>query len=177
MSRSVGSVFIAANSYTHTASAGLEVLHLADKAIEDYVRLFYSLRFDVRAHWNDTAEELRENLREFLDTFKKGGQAAGKYAVFVFVGHGGENDVLYAEDGNTISTEEIVKSFTTELPENVLKMFFIDSCRGDGVVSGVPYSPDQQNCLLARSTLPYQEAWTQTNYGELYAPKLSLIMD
>ena len=177
MSQFVGSVFIAANSYTHTANLGLAALPRADKAIDDYVRLFYSLRFYVHARWNDTAEELEKNLREFLDTFKKGGRAAGKYAVFVFVGHGGEGDVLYAEDGKTISTEKIVKYFTAELPENVLKLFFIDSCRGAGVVSGVPYSPAEQNCLLARSTLPYQKAWTQTTYGELYAPKLLLIID
>ena len=164
----VGAVFIAANSYRYAASNGLlEALPRADKAVGDFVRMFYSLRFYLDACWDLTAEQFRKRLKEFLETFKILKETAGKYAVFVFVGHGGEGDVLYAEDGKTISTEEIVKSFTAELPEKVFKMYFIDSCRGVGVESGVPYSPAEQNCLLARSTLPYHKAWTQTTYGEL----------
>ena len=168
----VGSVFIAANSYRRAAGNGLEVLPRVDEAIGDFVSTFYSLRFYVKACCDCTTDEFRSLLREFLEAFKRGGRTSGKYAVFVFVGHGGEGDVLYTEDGKTISTEEVVKSFTAELPKTVLKMFFIDACRKDGDVSvALPYCPAEEICLLARSTLPYQKAWTQGSYGEALAPR------
>ena len=168
----VGSVFIAINSYRHTAGNGLEVLPRVDEAIGGFVSTFYSLRFRVEAYWDCRTDQFRDKLKEFLVAFKRGGRTSGKYAVFVFVGHGGERDILYAEDGKTISTEEVVKSFTAELPKTVLKMFFIDACRRDGDVSvALPYCPAEDKCLLARSTLPYQKAWTQGTYGELYATR------
>ena len=169
----VGSVFIASNSYRHAAGNGLKVLPRVDEAIVDFVTAFHSLRFYVEAWWDCTADQFRGKLKEFLKAFKSGERTSGKYAVFVFVGHGGEGDVLYTEDGKTISTEEVVKGFTAELPKTVLKMFFIDACRGDGDVSvALPYCPAEEICLLARSTLPYQKAWTQGTYGELYATRL-----
>ena len=175
----LGSVFIAANSYRLAAREGLdfEVLLRADEAIDDFVNTFYSLRFNVDGCWDSTAELLEVRLQQFFEAFNSGKRASGKFAVFVFVGHGGDSDVLYAENGKTISTEKIVKYFTAELPKRVFKMFFIDACRGDGVKSGVrPYCPVEENCLFARSTLPYQKAWPQGTYGELCAPKLKLII-
>ena len=174
----MGSVFIAANSYrTRLASSqGLEVLPRVDEAVGDFVSTFYSLRFKVTAWWDLTADQFREKLKEFIAKFKRGGRTSGKYAVFVFVGHGGDGDVLYMEDGKTVTTEEVVKSFDAELPKTVLKMFFIDACRKAEEKSvALPYCPAEALCLLARSTLPYQKAWTKDNYGNFFVARCYII--
>ena len=167
----VGSVFIAANSYRErlATSQGLEVLPRVDEAIQDFVSAFYSLRFKVTACWDHTADQFKENLKTFLAEFKSGGRTSGKYAVFVFVGHGGDGDVLCMEDGKTVTTEAVVKSFAAELPKTVLKTFFIDACRKAEEKSvALLYCPAEVLCLLARSTLPYQKAWTKDNYGNFF---------
>ena len=171
----VGSAFIAINSYRRAASQGLEVLPRVDEAIRDFVSTFYSLRFKIEARWDCTTDQFRDRLKEFLEGFKRGGRTSGKYAVFVFVGHGGDGDVLYMEDGKTFTTEEVVKSFAAELPKTVLKMFFIDACRKTGEESAAsPYCPAEEKCLLARSALPYQHAWTRDSYGEPPAPRCAI---
>ena len=168
----VGSVFIAINSYRRAASQGLEVLPRVDEAIRDFVSTFYSLMFKIEAGWDCTTGQFRDRLKEFFAEFKRGGLTSGKYAVFVFVGHGGDGDVLYMEDGKTVTTEEVVKRFAAELPKTVLKMFFIDACRKAGEESAaLPYCPAEAKCLLARSALPYQHAWTRDSYGEPPAPR------
>ena len=174
----VGSAFIAANSYRErlATSQGLEVLARVDEAIEDFVSTFYSLRFNVTACWDHTADQFEEKLKEFIAEFKRGGRTSGKYVVFVFVGHGGAGDVLYMEDGKTVTTEEIVKRFADKLPKTVLKMFFIDACRKAEENSvALPYCPAEALCLLARSTLPYQKAWTKDNYGNFFVARCYII--
>ena len=85
--------------------------------------------------------------------------------MFYFIGHGGDADVLFMEDGREVKTKDVVEGFAS-LPESMRKVFFIDACRGKGLKD--PYCPTLPNSLLVRSTLPYRKAHTGGTYGTYY---------
>ena len=152
-----GDAFLLVNSYT-TYVTNLQPLMRIDEAVKDFWDTFYALRIRPEIRWNLTREQLDQELR------LRGLKHNSKYVVFYFIGHGGDRDVLFMEDGGTVTTKEIVETFA-KLPKEVYKFFFIDACRGTGAGNNPPYCPTLENSLLARSTLPYQIAHTGDTYG------------
>ena len=93
--------------------------------------------------------------------------------VVVFSGHGDEGDTLECQDGETVSVSEMLKWFKPADAENVtlgnmVRMFFIDACRGrkkdygyptkcarahtnDKITSHIKY-PNDVDMLVAHST-------------------------
>ena len=152
-----GDAFLLVNSYT-TYVTNLQRLIRIDEAVKDFWDTFHALHFRPVIRWNLTREQLDQELR--LWDVKQN----SKYVVFYFIGHGGDGDVLFMEDGGTVTTKEIVETFA-QLPKEIYKFFFIDACRGTGAGNDPPYCPTLENSLLARSTLPYQIAHTGDTYG------------
>ena len=153
-----GDAFLLVNSYT-TYETNLQPLMRIDEAVKDFWDTFYTLHFRPEIRWNLTREQLVQELNgwDVKRTTKK-------YVVFYFIGHGRDGDVLFMEDGRTVTTKEIVETFA-QLPKEIYKFFFIDACRGTGAGNDPPYCPALENSLLARSTLPYQVTHTRDTYG------------
>ena len=152
-----GDAFLLVNSYT-TVQTNLQPLIRIDEAIKDFWDTFHALHIWPVVNCNLTREQLDQKLKVW-DVSR-----ATKYVVFYFIGHGGDGDVLFMEDGETITTKEIVEAFV-QLPKELYKFFFIDACRGAST-DVPPYCPALGNTLLARSTLPYQIAHTGDTYGK-----------
>ena len=152
-----GDAFLLVNSYT-TYKTCLQPLIRIDEAINDFWDTFHTLHFRPVVQWNLTKVQLAQKLKAW-DV-----KHTSKYVVFYFIGHGGDGDFLFMEDGGTVTTKEIVETFA-QLPKKVYKFFFIDACRGTGAGNDPPYCPALENSLLARSTLPYQVAHTGDTYG------------
>ena len=153
-----GDAFLLVNSYT-TYETNLQPLMRIDEAVKDFWDTFYTLRIQPVVHWNRTWEQLDHELEPWVVK-----RTTKKYVVFYFIGHGGDGDVLFMEDGGTVTTKEIVETFA-KLPKEVYKFFFIDACRGTRAGNDPPYCLTLENSLLARSTLPYQIAHTGDTYG------------
>ena len=155
-----GDAFLLVNSYT-TVRTTLQPLIRIDEAIKDFWDTFHALHIWPVVRWNLTRDELDQELKLWDLTH------ATKYVVFYFIGHGGDGDVLFMEDGGTVTTKDIVETFR-QLPKEISKFFFIDACRRtyEGVLpSDQAYCLALENSLLARSTLPYQVAYTGDTYG------------
>lgn len=160
----LGSAFLIVNSYEN--SPALECLPKIDEAAWDFWKTFYTLRFQPEIRCNRTRDELIGELLAFIQKVAAGGSA--KYVVFFFVGHGGAGDILFMQDGSTVTTEEIDDIFRY-LPSSIYRIFFIDACRGRDVEQGPGgYCPKYPNTILSRSTLPYHKAWTANTYGTEY---------
>ena len=152
-----GDAFLLVNSYT-TYETRLEPLIRIDEAIKDFWDTFHTLRIQPVVRWQLTREQLTQELISWIM------KCTTKYVVFYFIGHGGDGDVLFMEDGGTVTTKEIVETFA-RLPKEVYKFFFIDACRGTRAGKNEPYCLTLESSLLARSTLPYQVAHTGDTYG------------
>ena len=93
---------------------------------------------------------------------------------FIFCGHG-EEGVIVGQDGATVHLREIFKRFTTSsdlIP--LVKLFFIDACRGEYEDRGVWTArggevllenlvPSKGNMLITYSTLPQFPAYEVAN--------------
>ena len=158
-----GDAFLLVNSYT-TVRTNLEPLIQIDEAIRDFWETFHALHIWPVVRWNLTKDELGEALKLWDVTLSR---QATKFVVFYFIGHGGDGDVLFMEDGEPVTTEEIVANFHP-VPKEIYKFFFIDACRRTDECAQPldrAYCPSLENSLLARSTLPYQAAYTGGTYG------------
>ena len=171
-----GDAFLLVNSYT-TVRTNLQPLIRIDEAIEDFWDTFHALHIWPVVRWNLTKDELDQELKLWDLTH------ARNCVVFYFIGHGGDGDVLFMEDGGTVTTKDIVETFR-QLPKEISKFFFIDACRRTDecvLPSDQAYCPALEKSLLARSTLPYQAAYTGDAYGRPSgiphpAPYMSLVM-
>ena len=157
-----GDALLIVNSYT-TAQTNLQPLIRIDEAIKEFWDTFHALHIWPVINWNVTRNGLCEALRLWDVTH------ATRYVVFYFIGHGGDGDILFMEDGGTMKTEEIMdmEKFR-DLRKEISKFFFIDACRRTDEripPSDRAYCPALENSLLARSTLPYQAAYTGGTYG------------
>lgn len=158
-----GDAFLLVNSYT-TVPTSLQPLIQIDEAIRDFWETFHALHIWPVVRWNLTKDELYKALGLWDVTLSR---QATKFVVFYFIGHGGHGDVLFMEDGEPVTTEEIVAKFRP-LPKEIYKFFFIDACRRTdewAQPSDRAYCPSLENSLLARSALPYQAAYTGGTYG------------
>ena len=96
---------------------------------------------------------------------------------FIFCGHG-EEGVIVGQDGATVDLREIFKRFTSSsgnlhlIP--LVKLFFIDACRGENEDRGVWIArggevrleslvPSEGNMLITYSTLPHFQAYELAN--------------
>ena len=155
-SRCLGTAILFANSY-QKCPKNLDVLPKTDEAEKDFREAFHTLGFRTEVYRDLTRKEFYKKLDAVEEKL-----ANDKYVVFFFIGHGGDGDVLFMEDGREVETKEVVEGFAS-LPANTGKVFFIDACRGEGLKD--PYCPTLPNSFLARSTLPYRIAHTKGTYG------------
>ena len=104
-----------------------------------------------------------------------------KWIVFVFSGHGENDDMIVAQDGVNVRVQELVNLFQSQ-PSLIPKIFLFDACRGNettntvivprgsvdtnnGMVErgGKPLNtlklPEYCNILVAFSTLPRKKAY------------------
>ena len=154
-SRCLGTAILFANIYRIRPN-NLPVLPKVDEAEKDFRETFHALGFRTDVYRDLKMEEFYTKLADVKKLAKD------KYVVFFFIGHGGDGDVLFMEDGREVETKEVVEGFAS-LPANTGKVFFIDACRGEG--SKDTYCPKLPNSFLARSTLPHQIAHTKGTYG------------
>ena len=96
---------------------------------------------------------------------------------FIFCGHG-EEGVIVGQDGATVDLREIFKRFTSSSETRhlipLVKLFFIDACRGENEDRGVWTArgrevllenlvPSKGNMLITYSTLPQFRAYELAN--------------
>ena len=125
---SLGSLFLLVNSYSNDSNEEPQPLLLADKALEDYITTFYSiLCFNVAGGFDLTLHELNAALQEFQEDVNQRPDLAGKYATLVFCGYG-EGDSLLLSDGTSVGAQSLVRSFIRGLPQDTIKLVFIDNC-------------------------------------------------
>ena len=160
-----GEAFLLVNSYT-TPPFILPPLIRIDEACKDFWDTFNVLGFRTVIWWNLTEEKLFELLQMWME---RNVTHATKHVVFYFIGHGGDGDILYMEDGGEVTTNDILTTFG-QLRGKICKFFFMDACRRTGAYgppSAPAFCPGLANSLLARSTLPYHLAHTGDSYGKL----------
>lgn len=149
----LGFAFLLVNNYVGNRRK-LSPLPRMDEAARDFWYTFYTLRIWPVICGNLTPDELGSKLDAFMQNV-----VAPKYVVFFFIGHGGDGDHLYLQDGHTVTTKEIDQRFSA-LPKSTYRIFFIDACRGEN-----GYCPEYPNSIVARSTLPYHKAQRADTYG------------
>lgn len=163
MARCLGIAFLFVNSYRKCpVIKQLPILPWIDEAAKDFWITFRTLGFHAVIYGDLSKEEFDQALA--VEKKKLHEQSAANYVVFYFIGHGGDGDVLFMEDGGEVKTKEVVEGFTQFL--DFRKVFFIDACRGTGLMKD-PYCLTLPNTILARSTLPYQTAYTSGTYGRI----------
>ena len=156
----LGSALLLANSYVDNPY--LTNLTRIDQAAVDFCNTFSTLRFDPVIYYDETRGGFLEKLRTFVQDPTR---ATQKYIVFFYIGHGGDGDILYMQDGLVVTTKEIVDIFSG-LPSTMFKIFFIDACRGDEKTPGPGgYYSEYPNTLVSHSTLPHKKAWPGDDYG------------
>lgn len=152
----LGTAFLFVNTYRECFENTLPEI---DGAAKDFWHTFHILGFDATIFPDLRRAQFKETMKAEIDKLKR---VTTKYVVFFFIGHGGEGDTLLMEDGESMGTKNIVDFVARELPSSI-KVFFIDACRGEGLLD--PYCPSQNRVLLFRSTLPYRKAHTGGTYG------------
>ena len=163
----VGNAFLIVNSYE--GHPELSCLQLIDKAALDFWETFHKLRFQATICYDRTRQEFERDIRAFIQTVAQ--DASTKYVVFFFIGHGGAGDILFLQDGRSVTVEEIDDIFSKL--ESKYRILIIDACRGQGVDHEPGgYSPQYPNTILARSTLPHQKASDTDSYGTLVYRRL-----
>ena len=156
----IGSAFLLANSYVDNPN--LTSLTRIDQATVDFWNTFSTLRFSPVIYCDQTRDGLIRALRTFVQDPTR---ATQKYIVFFYIGHGGDGDILFMQDGSIVTTKDIDGIFAG-LPSTVFRIFFIDACRGDGRTLGPGgYCPKYPNTIVSRSTLPHNVAWVGDAYG------------
>ena len=159
----IGHAFLIVNSYE--GHPELSCLSQIDKAALDFWKTFYTLRFQTTVYYNRTRQQFNSDIDGFIHSVAQ--DASAKYVVFFFMGHGGAGDILYMQDGISVTVEEIDdRLFQFDPLRSKYRILIIDACRGQGVIGGRGgYSPKYPNTILARSTLPHQKAWEEGSYG------------
>ena len=156
----VGDALLIVNSYE--GHPELSCLQLIDKAALDFWETFHKLRFQTTICYDQTRQEFERDIRAFIQTVAQ--DASTKYVVFFFIGHGGAGDILFLQDGSSVTVEKIDDIFSKL--KSKYRILIIDACRGQDVIVGPGgYSPKHPNTILARSTLPHQKAWDTRSYG------------
>ena len=145
---------------------------------KDYNDTFVNfLKYSVVVRHNLTGEEIwlaAKNLISKASCYSIGREEcrfirADACIAFVFCGHGDEG-VIIGQDGEKVSLEMIFNLFTSGTDSQLLKLFFIDACRGMNEDRGVWISrggeialeklvPAEGNMLIAYSTLPQYQAY------------------
>ena len=163
----IGDAFLIVNSYEKDPNRSC--LQLIDRAALDFWTTFQTLRFRTVVWCNRTGQELEGDIRAFTQTVAQ--DASTKYVVFFFIGHGGAGDILFMQDGSSVTVEKIDDIFSKL--ESKYRILIIDACRGQGVDHEPGgYSPQYPNTILARSTLPHQKASDTDSYGTLVYRRL-----
>ena len=156
----IGNAFLIVNDYEKHPK--LRCLRYIDKAAIRFCETFYTLRFQTTVCYNQTRQGFNHGICDFIQRVAQ--DASAKYVVFFFIGHGGAGDILYMQDGSSVTVEEI-DNWLFRL-QSKYRILIIDACRGQGVIDGPGgYCPKHRNTILARSTLPYQKAWEAGSYG------------
>ena len=154
----LGGAFLLVNSYV--GNPNLRSLTKLDDAARDFWNTFSALRLYPMIYYNQPRDVAMGRLEEFVKELTTVGTV--KYAVFFFIGHGGDGDTLVMQNGRKVTTKEI-DDILARLPRTMTTIIFIDACRGPGTQGG--YSPECSNCIMGRSTLPHAIAWTGQTYG------------
>ena len=152
---------------------------------------FKTLKYTVLPFLNASKQEILEIVREVSQLFPISCKPlCYKRIVFLFAGHGHNNQFIHAEDGDVDVYEDVVYPLMPgQSPNlaNIPKLIFIDACRGKGRDPGVHVLiprgekirvPTLSNYLLVYSTLPTMQAfendlggfWMQTLARELGNP-------
>ena len=153
---------------------------------------FKTLRYTVLPFLNASKQEILEIVREVSQLFpvESCKPLCYRRIVFLFAGHGHNNQFIHAEDGDVDVNQDVVYPLMPEQSPNLAnipKLIFIDACRGKGRDPGVCVSvprgekirvPKLSNYLLVYSTLPTMKAfendlggfWMQTLARELCNP-------
>ena len=161
---------------------------------------FNHLNYVVHQLVDPSREQLIQKLTEVSDslqTCKIEGLPADKVIIFAFSGHGTAKDTIYANDGQKIQlADEIIFPLTMpKAVQNVPKLFLIDACRGNDVISR--RAPESEaaadrdtksddlvrkdplcvvgNYYIAYATVPRHVAY-ETSSGSLWMPKLAKAM-
>ena len=166
----IGDAFLIVNSYE--GHPELSCLPQIDKAALDFWKTFHTLRFRTTVCYNRTRQEFESDILGFM--YGVAQDASAKYIVFFFIGHGGAGDNLFLQDGSSVTVETIDDIlFQRDILRSKYRILIIDACRGQGVNDGKGgYCPKYPNTILARSTLPHQNAWGTESYGTLVFRKL-----
>ena len=163
----IGHAFLIVNSYE--GHRKLSCLSQIDKAALDFWKTFYTLRFQTTVYYNRTRQEFDSDIDGFIHSVDQ--DASAKYVVFFFMGHGEAGDILFLQDGSSVTVEEIDDMFSKL--KSKYRILIIDACRGEGVDHEPGgYSPKYPYTILARSTLPHQKAWAAGSYGTLVFRRL-----
>ena len=169
----LGCCLIIANDYsTCPFSKSYRGLPGTQEDLKDYTQTFQKLKFKVdprpnlnKADMTDALESLRRTP-EFHPEMK--------YVLFVFCGHG-EDGFIISQQGEKVPVDEVVGLFQPkrdmEKMGEVIKLFFIDACRGERVDPGIlvlarggepawtKRVPQCGNFLVAYATLPQHQAY------------------
>ena len=140
---------------------------------------FSFLKFAVLKLENLTKEELISRLYFITHHGIRDGITCNRLVV-VFSGHGKMGE-LYVQDGKTIKTDDLFDHFSpakTGTRIANVKLFFVDTCRGDAVDHGIYASrggipkknrnPSIDNVLIAYSTTPQHKAYESKGRGGLW---------
>ena len=145
-------------------------LHGAKKDGEEMEKSFRSLRFAVIHKHNASLAFTMSILQKaandicYLPSYRR--------LAFVFAGHGEENGCLFTNDGNSIQIDTILNKLSpsSSKPANssplghMVRLFFIDACRGERNDLGLMVSPRG-----GKSTEPLRIPSTLTNLYIAYS--------
>lgn len=145
-------------------------LHGAKKDGEEMEKSFRSLRFAVihkhNASLTFTMSILHKAANDihYLPSYRR--------LAFVFAGHGEENGCLFTNDGNSIQINTILNKLSPSSSKpasssplgHMVRLFFIDACRGDRNDLGMMVSPRG-----GKSTEPLRIPSTVTNVYIAYS--------
>lgn len=178
----VGIALIVANDYRDTSKRSLSGTNKDALTME---KAFTFLGYRTILKFNISRDGFIAECRE-LASYDYSSPNGCKRVAVVFSGHGDLDDkergVLVMQDEKTISTKELVDTFKTTangnktLTANLIRMFFIDACRGDleeqRVVSRSPRGGEfidqgssEAGIIIAYSTIENHKAYECNNGG------------
>ena len=175
-SECLGLALVIANDYRDPVlSKGRQPLPGTLKDSNDYIETFVEyLKYKVVVRYNLKGNGICHAIDDLISEARDCpfGRADACIA-FVFCGHGDEG-VIIGQDGVKVSLEVIFNRFTSSAENEhlarLVKLFFIDACRGVNEDRGVwtprggeialeKLVPTEGNMLIAYSTLPWYKAY------------------
>ena len=103
-------------------------------------------------HSNIEIDADAEDMKSVLKRLSKQDFSENSGLIVTITTHGGEGNVLYGKDGNTVQLKELAEMFNSaecETLKNKPKIFIINACRGrkkDSTVGLGPQEPSSRDC-------------------------------